>query len=113
MATKDSKFVTQLSRGNKQIKIDRARRIGEACSDAQVKLVMDVKSKIRNKQNRLDEMTDLSADNQSTTTNLISKSFNADDFVKEINDLKVDIANLEVELEVAEETSNEWFAEGK
>jgi hypothetical protein len=109
MAKKDSKFVAQLSRENKQIKIDRARRIGEACSDAQMKLVMDVKSKIRSKQNRLDEMTDLSADNQSTTTNLISKNFDADAFVLEINNLKVDIANLEVELEVAEETSNEWF----
>ena len=113
MAAKDSKFVSQLSRSNKAIKIDRARRIGEACSDAQIKLVMDIKSKIRTKNNRLDEMTDLSADNQSTTTNVISKNFSADDFVKEINDLKVDLANLEVELEVAEETSNEWFSEGK
>ena len=109
MAKKDSKFVAQLSRENKQIKIDRARRIGEACSDAQMKLVMDIKSRIRSKQNRLDEMTDLSADNQSTTTNLISKNFDADAFVLEINNLKVDIASLEVELEVAEETSSEWF----
>ena len=109
MAKKDSKFVAQLSRENKQIKIDRARRIGEACSDAQLKLVMDIKSCIRYKQNRLDELTDLSADNQSTTTNLISKNFDADAFVREINDIKIAIANLEVELEVAEETSKEWF----
>ena len=113
MAAKDSKFVNQLQRSNKQIKIDRARRIGEACSDAQVKLVMDIKEKIRKKENRLDEMTDLSASNQSTTNNIISSNFDASHFVKEINDLKVDIANLEVELEVAEETSKEWFTTGK
>jgi len=113
MAAKDSKFVIQLSRGNKQIKIDRARRVGASCADAQTKLVMDIKSKIRNKQDRLDEMTDLSADNQSTTNNLISKGFNADDFVKEINDIKIELANLEVELEVAEETTAEWFTAEK
>lgn len=110
MATKDAKFVAQLKRSNSKIRADRANRIGESVADAQEKLIMDIKAEIRNKYNRLDNLIDLSADNRTTSMNVVSDDFSADAFVKEINKLKVEIQLAEVKLKIAQETKDEWFA---
>lgn len=105
------KFQTQLARANKTIREERALRIAEAASDSQTKLIMDLKSQKRNLQNKLDSMTDLSTDNTSTTTNIISADWNPDSFMKEIQSLKVEIVLVEQQIKVAETTQKEWFDE--
>lgn len=105
-----SKFASTLSRDNKQIRYERAIRISESVSDAQQKLIMDIKSKIRGRENELESMMDLSTDNTNTSMNVISESFNPDDFVTRINTLKKEIKLFTIELEIAEETNEEWFS---
>lgn len=107
--TGDNKFVGQLKRSNSKIRIDRARRIGDSVSDAQEKLLMDIKGNIRKMEDKLDTMMDLSADNRTTTNNVISSDFCADSFVREINDLKTKIRLESIKLEIAQETKEEWF----
>lgn len=108
-AKNTEKFADLLKRSNSKIREDRADRIADSVSDAQEKLIMDIKSNIRNKQNKLDNMLDLSADNRSTTMNVISDSFDPDDFVREINKLKTEIQLEEVKLKIAQETKKAWF----
>jgi len=108
-AVKVSKFESQLIRGNKEIRADRGRRISESVSDAQLKLIMDIKSDIRKKEDELARMTDLSTDNHNTSMNVISPSFDADAFVRKINELQLDLEKLRIKQRVAEETQQEWF----
>lgn len=110
MATAKTKFATTLARDNKQIRADRAVRISEGVADAQARLVMDIRGQIRGKEDELSAMTDLSTDNTNTTLNVISPSFNANDFVGKINTLKTEIKMLNIKLEIAEETTQEWFS---
>jgi DNA polymerase/3'-5' exonuclease PolX len=104
-----TKFEQQLTRSNSQITADRARRIKEAVSDEQNKLVMDLKALIRKDENELDAMMDLSTSNENTSINVISPSFDAAQFVRRINDLKSRLAINEEKLAIAEDTLEEWF----
>jgi hypothetical protein len=108
--TAKSKFATTLARDNKQIRADRAIRISEGVADAQTRLVMDIRGQVRTKEDELAAMTDLSTDNTNTTLNVISPNFNANDFVAKINTLKTEIKMLNIKLEIAEETTQEWFS---
>lgn len=110
MATAKSKFAIQLARDNKQIRADRAVRISEGVADAQARLTMDIKGQIRGKEDELSAMTDLSTDNTNTSLNVISPSFNATEFVSRINTLKTEIKMLRIKLEIAEDTTAEWFS---
>lgn len=107
--TKVSKFEAQLTRSNKQISKDRAKRIKDAVNDEQLKLIMDLKAQIRNDENKLDAMMDLSTSNETTSINVISPNFDASAFVRTINDLKQRIAIASEKLAIAEGTLNEWF----
>lgn len=104
-----TKFEQQLTRSNSQISADRARRIKEAVSDEQNKLVMDLKALIRKDENELDAMMDLSTSNENTSINVISPSFDASQFVRRINELKSRLAINEEKLAIAEDTLEEWF----
>lgn len=109
MATAKSKFETQLVRDNKAIRADRGKRIAEAVSDAQTRLVMDIKGEKRKLEDELASMTDLSTDNTNTTMNVISPSFDAYQFVSQINELKTKLSLLNIKLGIAEDTQKEWF----
>ena len=104
-----SKFEAQLTRSNAQISKDRAKRIKEAVHDEQLKLIMDLKAEIRNNENKLDAMMDLSTSNETTSINVISPNFDPAAFVRTINELKQKIAIASEKLAIAESTLNEWF----
>lgn len=104
-------FQKQLSRSNSKIREDRAKRIAEAARDAQLKLVMDLKAQKRKLENELDGMTDLSSDNQTTSMNVISPNWDADQFMSQIQKLKTDIKMIDIKIQIAEETTKEWFDE--
>ncbi len=104
-----SKFAETLSRDNSAIRDDRAKRISESVADAQDTLIRNIKDKIRKAEGELDSMLDLSSDNQTTSMNVISPTFNADTFVIRINELKVQISLETLKLGIAQETKKEWF----
>lgn len=108
-ATKKGKFESILTRDNKSIRADRAKRIVSSVQDAQLRLIMDIRGDIRKKEDELDSMTDLSTDNNNTSINVISPNFDASQFVERINELKKDIHLLEIKLRIAEQTQDEWF----
>ena len=107
--TKTSKFVSQLKRTNSKIRADRAQRIGKTVANAQSRLIMDLEETIGKKEDELEAMMDLSSDNQVTSLNVISPEFDASAFVKKINKLQTEIRLKKIELEIAQETTKEWF----
>lgn len=109
-AKKESKFVAQLKRSNSKIRVDRARRIGTMVSNSHARLVMDLEEKIAKKEDELEAMMDLSTDNQTTSLNVISPNFDAAAFVEKVNNIKVDLRLLKIKLEIAQETTKEWFS---
>lgn len=109
MATAKSKFETQLVRDNKAIRADRGKRIAESVSDAQTRLIMDIRGEVRRIEDELASMTDLSTDNTNTTMNVISPNFDAYEFVKQINELNTKLNLLNIKLSIAEKTQKEWF----
>lgn len=106
---KESKFVKQLKRSNKAIRADRAKRIGTKVSNAHSRMCMKLQEDISNMEDEIDAMTDLSTDNQSTSMNVISTNFNADEYVERLNTLKVKIKIAKEKLEIAQDTTSELF----
>ena len=109
MAEKNSNFVAQLKRSNSKIRADRAQRIGAKVANAQSRMIMDIEEGISNKQDKLDAMMDLSTDNTSTSLNVVSPDFDANSFVTNINKLKTEIRLEQIKLEIAQDTTKEWF----
>ena len=104
-----SKFADILSRSSASIRIDRAKRISDAVSDAQDKLIMDINAEIRKKENELDAMMDLSTSNLKSSLNVIDTNFSAEEFCNKLNELKVGIELKKQELRIAKQTKEELF----
>lgn len=104
-----NKFAEILSRSNASIRTDRAKRISDAVSDAQDKLIMDINADIRKQENELDAMMDLSSSNLRTSLNVIDPAFSADDFIRKVQELKVGIELKKQELKIAKETKSDLF----
>ena len=104
-----SKFADILARSNASIREDRARRIAEAVSDAQDKIIMDMNAEIRKRENELDAMMDLSTSNLKTSMNVISPDFDAESYVKKINQLYIEIETKRMELEIIKEVKSDLF----
>ena len=111
--TGKSAFVANLQRSNSKIRDDRAVRIGNKVDRAQVKLISGIQDGIDSMTDQLEAMQDLSTDNQNTSLNVISPKFDADAFCTEINKLKTEIKLQKLELEIAEETLEEWRKGGE
>ena len=107
---KTSNFSTKLARENKQVKADRANRIGATLEATQTMKILTIEGHIRNLETRLDEMTDVSTDNVSTTLNVLKKGFDGDEFVEEMHDITVKLELRTRHLEVAKKNYEEWFA---
>lgn len=105
----DTNFVSQLKRSNSKIRSDRAVRIGNKVSNAHARMCMDLEEKVAGMEDQLEAMMDLSTDNQTTSLNVVSPNFDASEFVSKVNDLKVKIKIVKEKLEIAQETTKEWF----
>lgn len=104
-----SKLADILARSNSSIREDRARRIAEAVSDAQDKIIMDLNAEIRKRENELDSLMDLSTSNLATSLNVISPDFDAEQYIRRINQLHIDIELKRQELEIAKEVKADLF----
>jgi hypothetical protein len=104
-----SRFEEILSRSNADIRKDRAKRITSSVVDAQAKFIMELNSKIRKKENKLDSLLDLSTNNQTTSMNVVHPDFVAEDYVNRINSLVLEIELKKQELTVALEVQEDLF----
>jgi len=110
MAVKQkSAFAAKLARENGKVKEDRAVRISDGIAAEQQMLIYKLESEVRKLEDKLDEMTDVSTDNVSTTLNVISKSFNPSEFVQTMHNTKVNLILKNQELTIAREVMAEWF----
>jgi|18_taG_2_1085343.scaffolds.fasta_scaffold44853_2 translation initiation factor 2B subunit (eIF-2B alpha/beta/delta family) len=99
-----------LSRSNKAIKADRAARISGSIEDSYTTKRIELKNKLRKIENRLDEMLDLSASANTTVDNAI-RDFDADAFVKERHQLRMERELIIEEVEILKEDMIELFGE--
>jgi len=105
-----NKFISNLTASNKTIKESRAKIVSEDALDAQTELVRELKKSKRELERRLIQLSDMSPDSE-LSLKVVKDNFNAAAWVKEIQDIKIELANKEVELTLAEATFNEWFGD--
>ena len=108
--TVDNSFFGILTRTNKAIQADRAIRISEDVRDEQNTLIMSIKKKKREAQNRIDTLLDMSTSNNVNHVNRVD-NFDSKAFTSELHKLKLTIMEADVELQVAEETFKALFPE--
>ena len=102
-------FIDSLIRNNKQIKTDRAEAIGEDAGIRFKRVVEDIEIEIRRKKRERDNMLDLSPENSFSL--MVAKDFDSAAFVKRDLDLGVEIRNLEIKFEIANNRLSELFGE--
>lgn len=103
-----SKFVKNLVQDEVGIKQQRASILAEETKNCQEDLVRDLQREKRNLETKLLNLTDLSPDN-TYSLKPGGESFSAQKWVKEMQDTKVKLMNIDIELEVAQNTLKEWF----
>jgi hypothetical protein len=105
-----NKFVQNLTQSGDGIKQQRAELLGSQAKTAQSNLVNRLTNERDTLKLQLDSLQDLSPD---TTISLKpgGDNFNAGNWVNQIQNLKVQLLNKEIELKVANDTYTEWFGE--
>ena len=102
------KFETTLKSSGKSIKATRAKIIAEDAEYAQEEIVRELKKKKRELISKLSSLTDIYPDSE-LSLKVVKADFNAEKHFKDIHSVKVELANLDVEINIAKETSKEWF----
>lgn len=105
---KATKFEKNLTQSTDGIKAARAAILGSNAKIAQETLVNKLKGEENTLNIRLQQLTDLSP-NETTSLQVGGGNFNADAWVKEMQDIKVSLLNKKVELSLAQDTLSEWF----
>lgn len=108
MEKKTNAFVDILKRDNEKIKADRAVRIGQSVKEAHISMLMDMRSKVRQLEDRLSAMTDLSSSNDSTDANIV-KEIDSTLFVKQYQEIKEKISIEKMKYDIAVKTGEELF----
>ena len=103
-------FEKMLNSSASQIRGQRATLVAKTAKKAQEKLVSDLDDKLDDLENQILQVSDL-APTSELSLMVVQKDFKAIDWVTKLHKLKVEKANVEIELEIAKETSEEWFSE--
>jgi len=110
MATKSkvsSKFVERLTASNESIKDNRARIIASSASTAQQAIIQKLIERKNKLELELENLYDLSP---GTTVSLkFAENFDATKWAEAIQNAKIQLANLSIELKIANDTNEEWF----
>lgn len=107
-----NKFTKDLTASNKEIKAARAKIVGEDVKDASEEMIHNLKKARRTLERRLLNICDMHRDSE-LSLKVVKDNFNATAWIKEIQEIKVELANNEVELSIAEATHKEWFGKIK
>lgn len=103
-------FEKMLNSSASQIRGQRATLVAKTAKKAQEKLVSDLDDKLDDLENQILQVSDL-APTSELSLMVVQKDFKAIDWVTKLHKLKVEKANIEIELEIAKETFEEFFAE--
>ncbi len=107
-----NKFETGLVQDAKGIRKQRAAALGKATADAQIDLIRDLEKEKRLLDSKLMDLTDLSPENE-YDLRPTAKNFDPTTWVKALQNVKVELLNVEIQLEVANDTFDEWFGDAE
>jgi hypothetical protein len=102
------KFRDTLEASGKKIKAARARIISENAEAAQEDLVRKLKKEKRELDAKLLSLTDIHPDSE-LSLKVVTANFDAEDLFSKIHKVKIEIANIGIEIDIATETYDEWF----
>lgn len=105
-----NKFVTGLVQDASGIKKQRAVATGKETADAQIDLIRLLEKEKRELENELMNLTDLSPENE-FDLRPTSKNFNATAWCAKLQEIKVALLEIQIQLNVALGTQKEWFGE--
>jgi hypothetical protein len=94
-------FVESLQRNNKKIREDRAQSIAEDAETIYRREIEDLRLIMKRKIRERENMLDMSPEN--STSLIVASDFDAKAFVQKEIELGVEIRNLKIKLEIAEE----------
>lgn len=103
-------FVKNLTRDSAGILEQRANLLGKETNDAQIDLIRALEAEERVLEKRQLDLTDLSPEN-SFDLKPGGKNYNAQNWVKEMQNIKIGLLNVKIQLVAAKETLGEWFSE--
>jgi hypothetical protein len=104
----NNKFISTLTNSNADIKAVRAKMINEDALDASEELLRSLKQEKREMERQLMNLSDMSPESELSLM-VVKPNFDAKSWIANIQRLKVELANKQVEIDLAEETHNEWF----
>ena len=105
------KLIAQMTGGSTNTTlIARATAIAERIKLEQNTLITNLTRDIMESKSQLDAVLDIGPD-ESTSMRPTAKDFNAAHFVGQVQSLRVKIVELEVQLEIAQQTSDDWASE--
>lgn len=104
----NNKFTKVLTQSFPELRAQRADNQSSMVEVSQMNLVNSLKNQYLTLQNKLEALTDLGP---STTVDLKGPDINPQDWVREVQGLKVQLLEVEVQLNIAIETYEEWFSE--
>ena len=100
-------FVTSLKRNNSKIKADRAEAIEEDAEVFYGRTVQDIRLRLKKMRRDRENMLDMSPENSMSL--IVASNFDAQAYVDADLKLGVDVRNLEIKLEVAEDRYSYLF----
>lgn len=106
---KNGRFAQMLRRSNKEIKDDRAIAIAEQAEMQYRREVEDMQMHLRRLERKRENKLDMSPTNADSL--ILGEDFDAPRFTEEDIELGVQIRNLRIKLEIAEERYNTLFGE--
>ena len=104
-----SKFELQFKKSNKEVFADRGSRVGKQMENSSTSFIKTLKDKIFSAEMEIEEMMDFSKTN--TTSLDVKRPESYDSYVRNLNEKKMNLAVLQEELRIAEDTHNEFFAD--
>ena len=105
-----NKLQKMLVASSKEIKGVRASILNGNMKRAQERLVMDLEEEHDDMKEKLNSLSDVYP-NSEMTLRIVAKDFDPKKWVKDTQQLKVDLLMKKVELDTAKETMKEWFDE--
>lgn len=107
-----NKFEKTLTQTGSKIKAARAKLISANAEAAQDTIVRNLKKEQRDMNFKLLSLTDVHPDSE-LSLKVVKDNFDADTLFASIQELKVNLANKTVEVQLAEETYKDWFGNEK
>jgi len=103
-----NKFVKKLTKSNQNIQKERAENFAQRAELKHKGIVDELTEKKLDLENEISELADLAPE---STTSLTIKDKDPEEWAKEMQRLKEELLEVNVQLKVAEETTQEWFTD--